>query len=156
MTKESFKASVYKHRIDIIVIASLLLLSLIVLLIINLTKKDGAYVRVEVNGEIVGEYPLNVDNEYSLNGGTNTLTVKGGTAYMTEFTPTFVDNSRWTITTNCEEPEVAIQVCDYLFSKDGILLCNFGSRFPRVLFVLQMVFHLPLRFIDTVFVSPRF
>ena len=33
MTKESFKASVYKHRIDIIVIASLLLLSLIVLLI---------------------------------------------------------------------------------------------------------------------------
>ena len=51
---------------------------------------------------------------------------EGGTAYMTEFTPTFVDNSRWTITTNCEEPEVAIQVCDYLFSKDGILLCNFG------------------------------
>lgn len=83
MTKESFKASVYKHRIDIIVIASLLLLSLIVLLIINLTKKDGAYVRVEVNGEIVGEYPLNVDKEYSLGGGTNTLTVKGGTAYMT-------------------------------------------------------------------------
>ena len=46
--------------------------------------------------------------------------------YMTEFTPTYVDNSRWTITTNCEDPETIIQVADYLYSKDGILLANFG------------------------------
>ena len=83
MTKESFKSALYKHRVDVIVIASLLLLSLIVLLVINLTKKEGALVRVEVDGEVVGEYSLDIDKEYSLNGGTNTLTVKDGEAYMT-------------------------------------------------------------------------
>ena len=82
MTKESFKSALYKHRVDIIVIASLLLLSLIVLLTVNLTRKEGALVRVEINGDIIGEYPLNSDGEYYLNGGTNTLTVKGGAAYM--------------------------------------------------------------------------
>ena len=83
MTKESIKSFITKRRVDIIVIASLLLLSLITLLIINLTKKEGATVRVEVDGEIVGEYPLDVNKEYSLNGGTNALTIKDGVAYMT-------------------------------------------------------------------------
>ena len=82
MTKESIKSFITKRRIDIIVIASLLLLSLIVLLIINLTKKEGALVRVEISGEVVGEYPLDVDSVYTLNGGTNTLTIKDGVAYM--------------------------------------------------------------------------
>ena len=83
MDKESLKKALFKHRIDIIVIASLLLLSLAVLLVINLTKKDGARVRVEINGTVVAEYPLDTDNEYTLNGGTNILTVKDGRAYMT-------------------------------------------------------------------------
>ena len=83
MTKESIKSFITKRRVDIIVIASLLLLSLIVLLIISLTKKEGATVRVEVGGEIICEYPLDVNKEYSLNGGTNTLTIKDGVAYMT-------------------------------------------------------------------------
>ena len=51
---------------------------------------------------------------------------KGGTVYMTEFTPTYVDNPRWSITTNCENPELAIQLADYLYSEEGILLCNYG------------------------------
>lgn len=46
--------------------------------------------------------------------------------YMTEFTPTYVDNCRWTITTNCENPEIIIQVADYLYTEDGILLANYG------------------------------
>lgn len=46
--------------------------------------------------------------------------------YMTEFTPTYVDNSRWTITTNCEEPETIIQVADYCYSVEGIELVNWG------------------------------
>ena len=66
------------------------------------------------------------DPDFLVKGIAPVTKEEGGTAYMTEFTPTFVDNSRWTITTNCEEPEIAIQVCDYLFSKEGILLCNFG------------------------------
>ena len=83
MTKESIKSFIIKRRIDIIVITSLLLLSIIVLLIINLKKKEGALVRIEIEGETVGEYPLNVDKEYSLNGGTNVLVIKDGVAYMT-------------------------------------------------------------------------
>lgn len=47
-------------------------------------------------------------------------------AYMTEFTPTYADNSRWTITTNCENPEIIIQVADYLYTEEGIELANYG------------------------------
>ena len=83
MTKENIKSFIVKHRIDIIVIASLLLLSFTVLLTVNLLKKDGAYARVEINGETVAEYPLYADGVYELNGGTNTLTIKDGAAYMT-------------------------------------------------------------------------
>ena len=83
MTKESIKKALIKHRIDIIVIASLLLLSLVVLLIVDLTKKPGAYATVEIEGVVVAEYPLDKDGVYTLNGGTNILTVKDGVAHMT-------------------------------------------------------------------------
>ena len=83
MTKEDFKSTLKKHRADIIVIASRLLLSMITLLIITLTRKEGLAVRVEINGETVAEYPLSVDGEYVLGGGTNVLTIKDGEAYMT-------------------------------------------------------------------------
>ena len=71
-----------KHRIDIIVIASFLLLSLAMLGITHLTKEEGAFVQVTVDGKVVGEYSLLRDGTYSLNGGTNTLTVRNGEAYM--------------------------------------------------------------------------
>ena len=80
--KETPKEFIKKHRIDIIVIASLLLLSLLVLLIAQLTRKDGAVAIVTVNGETVGEYPMDLDAVYTINGGTNILTVEGGIAYM--------------------------------------------------------------------------
>jgi hypothetical protein len=83
MTKDSFKSSIAKHRIDIIVIASILLLSLIALLIASLAKTEGNAVRVEIDGKVVAEYPLGVDGEYVLGDGTNVLTVKNGEAYMT-------------------------------------------------------------------------
>ena len=37
-----------------------------------------------------------------------------------------MDNARWSITTNCEDPELAVQLCDYLYTTDGILLANYG------------------------------
>ena len=67
---------------DIILIASVLLVGLSVFLIVNLTKEVGNSVRVSVDGRNVGEYSLSVDGEYSLNGGTNILVIKGGKAYM--------------------------------------------------------------------------
>ena len=80
--KETLKNIIKKHRIDIIIIASLLLLSISVLLIAQLTRKDGAIATVTVNGEVVGEYPLSVNGVYTINGGTNILTVENGIAYM--------------------------------------------------------------------------
>ena len=46
---------------------------------------------------------------------------EGGKIYPTEFHYTPVDNARWSITTNCEDPELAVQLCDYLYTTDGIL-----------------------------------
>ena len=86
MTKESVKELLTKRRKDIIVIASLLLLSLVVMLVVTLTREVGAYVTVTHNEKTIGAYPLSIDGVYSLNGGTNTLTVKGGKAYITHST----------------------------------------------------------------------
>ena len=82
MTKKSIKSFIIKRRIDIIVIASLLLLSIFALLLVNLTKKEGAKIRVEIDGKSVGEYSLSEDREYVLNDGSNIITVKDGKAYM--------------------------------------------------------------------------
>ena len=82
MTKEQIKSTVIKHKIDIIVVASLLLLSIIIFLIGGLTKEEGATVEVRINLDLVAEYPLDKDGVYTLNGGTNILTIKDGVAYM--------------------------------------------------------------------------
>jgi hypothetical protein len=54
----------------------------LVLLVINLTRVEGAYAEVTVDGQTVGKYPLALDGTYTLNGGTNILTVEDGYAYM--------------------------------------------------------------------------
>lgn len=82
MNKESIKAFVSKRRIDIVVIASLLLLSLLALLFITLTRKEGAAVEITVDGDVVATYSLFKNGEYELNGGTNTLVIENGVAYM--------------------------------------------------------------------------
>ena len=67
---------------DIILIASVLVVGLSVFLIVNSTREEGNLVRVSVDGRQVAEYPLSVDGEYTLNGGTNVLVIKNGRAYM--------------------------------------------------------------------------
>ncbi len=71
-----------KYRLDVIVIASILILSLLILLVVTLTKKEGSVAVVEVNGVTVGEYSLWKNGEYSLNGGTNVLVIENGVAYL--------------------------------------------------------------------------
>ena len=73
-----------KYRIDIIVVSILLLISLGALLVMSLKKEDGAYAEITVDGSTVARYPLSKGGVYALNGGTNTLTIKDGKAYMTE------------------------------------------------------------------------
>lgn len=67
---------------DIILVAAVLVIALSVFLIVELSKKEGAFVRVSINGARVAEYSLSVDGEYSLNGGTNILVVENGEAYI--------------------------------------------------------------------------
>ena len=71
-----------KYRLDIIIIAAILLVSLSLLLIVTLSKEEGSVVVVEIDGTTVATYPLDENAEYSLNGGSNVLVIKDGVAYM--------------------------------------------------------------------------
>ena len=82
MAGKKLRDLITKYRTDLIVIVSLLLLAGAVLLAIHLTRTEGAYAEVVLDGKVVGQYSLSVDGVYSLNDGTNTLTVENGAAYM--------------------------------------------------------------------------
>lgn len=82
MDKSKVENLIKKYRLDIIVIASVLLISIAVVLVTQLTKVEGAYAEVTIDGAVVGKYSLSLDGVYSLNGGTNVLTIKNGEAFM--------------------------------------------------------------------------
>lgn len=71
-----------KYRLDIIIVAAILLVSLSLLLIVTLSKEEGSTVVVEIDGTTVATYPLDKNAEYSLNGGSNVLVIADGVAYM--------------------------------------------------------------------------
>lgn len=75
--------TIKKYRWDIIVISLLLLIAISAFAISMLTREEGNILEVEINGTVTAKYPLSIDGTYTLNGGTNTLTVKGGVAYIT-------------------------------------------------------------------------
>ena len=81
MTTENTK-QVPRLRYDLILTGALLVVSLAVVLITTLTRREGGYVEVEKNGELIATYSLSVNGEYSLNGGTNILVIEGGVAYL--------------------------------------------------------------------------
>ena len=73
-----------KRRLaDALVIVFFLFGSLLLLLFIG-KRQEGSKVRVMVEGKEIGVYSLSRDSEYSLNGGTNTLIIKDGKAYMAD------------------------------------------------------------------------
>ena len=67
---------------DLTLVLSLIVVGLFIFLMMELFKTPGAYVSVSVDGGESRLYPLDVDAEYSLNGGTNVLVIKDGRAYM--------------------------------------------------------------------------
>lgn len=77
-------------RYDIILTVSLLIVGISALLILFALQErgnpaaEGAVVVVEIDRVRVAEYPLYEDGIYVLNGGTNTLTVKDGEAWISE------------------------------------------------------------------------
>lgn len=77
--KENEKRSL---RADVIVISAILLAALLFLAFTLLLRKPGAVAVVEINGEAVGEYDLSKDGVFVLNGGTNTLVIENGEAYV--------------------------------------------------------------------------
>lgn len=79
---ENQGAAKKKYRLDIIVIAAILLASIALLLIMTLTREEGATVVVEIDGKTVATYSLYQNGEYSLNGGTNVLVIENGQAYL--------------------------------------------------------------------------
>ena len=70
-------------RNDLILIISILAIALVALLAVNLTKSEGDYVIVRIDGVEVARYDLSEDGEYELNGGTNILRIENGQAYLT-------------------------------------------------------------------------
>ncbi len=69
---------------DLILIAGVLLAALALLLVFELTRKEGARVVVKVDGTEVAEYSLTENGTYELNGGTNILRIEDGKAYLCE------------------------------------------------------------------------
>ena len=69
-------------RYDLILIGVLLAVSLAVLLITTLTRRDGGYVEIEKSGQVIASYSLSINAEYELNGGTNILVIENGEAYL--------------------------------------------------------------------------
>lgn len=67
---------------DIILIASVLLVALALLLVVELGKEEGARVVVKVDGNEVAEFSLAEDGTYELNGGSNILVIEEGNAYL--------------------------------------------------------------------------
>ncbi|MDR0519739.1 MAG: NusG domain II-containing protein [Clostridiales Family XIII bacterium] len=75
----------HKTRNDLILLAALLAIAATVFAAVGLAKVDGASVAVIVDGKTVASYPLGADREVSLEyNGHNTLSIKGGTAHVTD------------------------------------------------------------------------
>lgn len=69
---------------DMILIASILAIALVLLLVVQLTREEGAYVLVRVDGQETSRFSLSENGTYELNGGTNILRIENGVAYLTD------------------------------------------------------------------------
>ncbi len=73
---------------DLILISICLVLAVLLLLVMNITRKEGGYATVVVNGVETASYPLNVDTTITLSNnetnGYNLLVIKDGYAFIVE------------------------------------------------------------------------
>lgn len=70
------------RRWDAIVLAVIFAVVALSLVLALTMRKPGAVAVVEVGGQTVGEYALDTDGTFVLNGGTNTLVIENGAAYI--------------------------------------------------------------------------
>ena len=67
---------------DLILIGAILAVIIVMFTVITLTKEDGAYVIVRLDGNEIARYSLTENGEYELNGGTNILRIEDGDAFL--------------------------------------------------------------------------
>ena len=67
---------------DVLLIGGCLLLAAVLFLVFRFGQGSGAGVIVGVDGEEVARYSLYQNGTYSLNGGTNTLVIENGEAWL--------------------------------------------------------------------------
>lgn len=71
-----------KMRADLLLIGGCLLLALLLFAVARLTGEEGSGVVVQVNGAETARYGLYENGTYPLNGGTNTLVIENGEAWL--------------------------------------------------------------------------
>ena len=67
--KFSVKKFLLEHKRDLLLILSLVLISVLVAVAVMLSSKDGAFVKVELNGKEVARYSLSDSGEYQIGDG---------------------------------------------------------------------------------------
>ena len=75
------------NHLDLVIIACMIAIGLFAMTIVLFVQKDGEMVTVEVSGREVASFPLSEDVTYVIdgkNGGTNTLMIKDGYAWVEE------------------------------------------------------------------------
>ncbi len=77
-----------KYRRDLLLVGILLLAALLLLLLVRENQEaeteSGAAAVVTVDGKEIGRYPLSKNGVFVLNGGSNTLVVENGEAWVSE------------------------------------------------------------------------
>ena len=73
-----------KLRTDLIVIFSLLLLALILYLALNAGRREGGTAVVRIDGVVTEKYSLTQNGTFPLNGGSNTLVIENGQAWISD------------------------------------------------------------------------
>ncbi len=72
---------------DIFLIAILVAILLIIISVLSFSNRQGSKVIVSVDGSVTASYPLSEDLTTTIegyNGGTNTLVIKDGKAFLTD------------------------------------------------------------------------
>ena len=113
---------------ELILIGVILAIALTALGVIQLFKKEGAYVTVRIDGVDVAEYRLDVDGEYVLNGGTNVLKIKNGEAWMIEANcPTMGD-------TRCTAQPKISKTTEFIYCQpNNVLVTVHNAEMPDVI-----------------------
>ena len=73
-----------KLRVDLILIAALLLLSGVLYLVLRAGRQEGGVAVVRVNGVETERHSLSVNGTFPLNGGRNILVIRDGQAWLSE------------------------------------------------------------------------